>query len=83
MNSAAAGINPLGHCPFSYRKTKDGQVQIFHENRPAKTLKGNEAIRTLIKLENSDEHSAQLHMAKITGQFKFGNEALMRKTEEQ
>ena len=60
--------------PFSYQMSKDGTVRIFRSNRLATTLRGQEAARFLSKIASVEEKSAQLIMAKITGQFKFGNE---------
>jgi len=60
--------------PFSYQMSKDGTVRIFRSNRLASTLRGNESVRFLSKIASAEDQSAQLIMAKITGQFKFGNE---------
>ncbi len=66
--------DPLAHNPYSFQKVKGGQVRIFHFNTLAKTIRGSHAVKFLSKIEFADEHSAQLIMAKETGQFKFGNE---------
>ena len=63
----------LAHEPFRFRETKDGRVQIFGRGGLAVTLKGNRAVRFLEKVATNPE-SAQLLMARATGQFKFGNE---------
>jgi len=59
---------------FSYQSHKDGVIRIFRSNRLASTLKGREAQRFLSKVNAADEQTAQMIMAKVTGQYKFGNE---------
>ena len=65
---------PLQDQPFSYLKTKDGQLRIFHSGKLAKTLRGKAATRFFMKVESIGANEAQLLMARETGQFKFGNE---------
>lgn len=66
----------LEDCPFSYLETKQGAVQIFCRNRMARTLRGKEALQFMDKVANADTQAQQLLMARVTGQFKFGNERL-------
>lgn len=63
---------------FSMREAKDGKVMIFWRGKLAKTLKGKEAQKFLARVEGLDSYNGQLAMAKITGQFKFGNEGLAK-----
>ncbi|MDP5071431.1 MAG: hypothetical protein NWQ45_11080 [Congregibacter sp.] len=67
-------MDPLADKPFYFIAFKDGRVMIYAHNRLAKTLKGNEAARFTLKAESLVERDLQMLMAKITGQFKFGNE---------
>lgn len=67
--------------PFSYVKSKDGQIRIYCSGNLAKTIRGNAASKFHLKVESVDSQAAQLLMAKETGQFKFGNERLTRKTD--
>lgn len=60
--------------PFSYQAHKNGSVHIAYLGKTVSTLKGKEASRFLSKIENCDKASAQLLMAKATGNFKRGNE---------
>lgn len=60
--------------PFDYRIGKDGKVFLFWEERQVKILKGKAAERFLAKVADTDAMSAQLLMAKLTGNFKRGNE---------
>ncbi|MBC8375364.1 MAG: hypothetical protein H8E26_04905 [FCB group bacterium] len=64
--------------PFSYQASKDGKVRIFRSNKLATTLRGKEALRFLSKNESTDEAGSQLIMARVTGQFKLGNEKDLR-----
>lgn len=60
--------------PFSYRVGKDGLVTLFWEGRPVRTVKGPAAEKFLAAVQGADPFAAQLAMAKITGNFKRGNE---------
>ncbi|WP_010280698.1 hypothetical protein [Bacillus timonensis] len=67
--------NRLGDEPFQFRVTKDNTVFLDYNGRQVKILKGTEAEKFLKRIggaENTTE--AQLIMAKITGNFKRGNE---------
>ncbi|HHU08192.1 MAG TPA: hypothetical protein GXZ59_07605 [Clostridiaceae bacterium] len=62
---------------FSYQSTKD-KVRIFWDNRPIMTLSGQKAADFLAKAEDLDEAELQLLLAKLTGQFKHGNERMAK-----
>lgn len=67
--------NRLGDEPFQFRVTKENTVFIDYYGKQVKILKGTEAEKFLKRIrvaENTTE--AQLVMAKITGNFKRGNE---------
>ena len=66
--------NILDAEPFGYKELKDNKVQIFWINKPVMLLKGTEALKILKKLENSSAKQTQLILAKVTGNFKRGNE---------
>jgi hypothetical protein len=69
--------NRLDESPFQYRVTKSGVVFIDYEGRQVKVLKGKDADRFLEKVKTAEsEKKRQLVMAKITGNFKRGNERL-------
>jgi hypothetical protein len=59
---------------FTYQLTKDKKVFIFWKGKPVKILKGREAQAFTAKIINLDFKTAQLMMAKATGNFKRGNE---------
>ena len=62
---------------FTYSESKGEKVMILSNGKLAKTLTGKEAVKFLSKIDQlASEEQAQLLMAKITGQFKFGNERL-------
>ena len=64
----------LNAVPFSYQITKTGKMRIFYENRQVMILKENNAERLLVKLKDKPTKAQQLVLAKITGNFKRGNE---------
>lgn len=59
---------------FAYRVRKGGQVVVTWYGRPVTTLAGQDAQKFLAKVEGLDEYAAQLVMARVTGNFKRGNE---------
>lgn len=70
----AHGRNALDLEPFSYRKGKDGKVALSWENRQVKLIKGRVAETFLAAVAAADRDEAQRLMAKLTGNFKRGNE---------
>ncbi|WP_316568704.1 hypothetical protein [Neobacillus sp. YIM B06451] len=67
--------NRLGDEPFNFRVSKDKTVFLDYNGRQVKVIKGTEAEKFLKRI-NAAENTAeeQLVMAKITGNFKRGNE---------
>ncbi len=74
MSESEPPPHPLAAEPFSYRLQKDGSVRIAHQGRVVTTLTGPAAARFLARVDAADPLTAQLAMAKATGQFKRGNE---------
>ena len=68
--------NRFDHEVFSYRATKDGKVFLFWQGKQVKVLKGQVAQKFLRDVVVVGMQEAQLMMAKITGNFKRGNERL-------
>ena len=60
--------------PFSYVVRKDGTVAISHEGRTVMVVAGPDAQKLLRKLLGAPEATVQMALAKITGNFKRGNE---------
>lgn len=69
--------NRLGDEPFSYRIAKNNTIFLDYLGKQVKMLKGNEAEKLLHKINAAkDSKEVQLILAKITGNFKRGNERL-------
>lgn len=67
-------LDPLSDQPFSYQQTKNGKVFIFWHDKQAKILSGESAVKFIADIESLDDAGAQLLMARLTGNFKRGNE---------
>jgi hypothetical protein len=59
---------------FAWAATKDGRVRISRQGRVVSTLAGERATRFLPQVEGADEDAEQLLLARVTGNFKRGNE---------
>ena len=59
---------------FSYRVNKDNKVAIYWYGKPVMILKGRKAEKFMQKMTLLEDKEAQLLMAKVTGNFKRGNE---------
>jgi hypothetical protein len=69
--------NRLNYEPFRFRQNKNNTVFLDYHGKQVKILKGKDAEKFLKKMNDAeDEKSRQLIMAKITGNFKRGNERL-------
>ena len=64
---------------FSYRVTKDNKVFISYHGKQVTTLSGSKADRFIADIENAEGKDAQLVMAKVTGNFKRGNEKMSKR----
>ena len=73
MTNSEPGSQDLG---FSYRIRRNGELEILHHGRMASTLRGSDADDFLAEVEAADEGDAQQLMARITGNYKRGNERL-------
>jgi hypothetical protein len=60
--------------PFGYVITKAGLIRISYEGRVVATVAGDQADRLALRLANAEPAQVQLLLAKITGNFKHGNE---------
>ncbi|WP_446666908.1 hypothetical protein [Flexivirga sp. B27] len=62
----------MGKPPTGFRyETNGNDVVIFHHGRRATTLRGDKAAKFLSTVDTGDE---QLLMARMTGNYKHGNE---------
>jgi len=67
--------NRLDEEVFSYRVSKNNSVFINFKGKEIKIVKGKEAERLLSKIHAAEsDKEIQLALAKITGNFKRGNE---------
>lgn len=62
--------------PFSYRIIKDNKAQIFYNTTLISVLSGKQFFKLQTVIQRNDPYKLQLFLAKITGQFKRGNEKL-------
>jgi hypothetical protein len=69
----AAMSDDLG---FSWQQRREGEVRLLHHGRLAATLRDREAADFLAEVESGDERTAQQLMARLTGNYKRGNERL-------
>ena len=60
--------------PFTYKITKSDKVFIFRNNKQIMTIKGQNALKFKNMVLTSSESQIQLYLAKITGNYKHGNE---------
>jgi len=63
---------------FSYQKGKDDKVFIYWYNQQVMILRNKMALKFIKQIEGLDDRDKQLVMAKITGNFKRGNERKKR-----
>jgi hypothetical protein len=59
---------------FTYRSRKNGDVEILHRGRLATTLRGTDAEDFKQDAGDQESPEAQQLMARITGNYKHGNE---------
>ena len=68
--------NRLSEEPFAYQATKNGTVVISYRGKQIKIVKDKEAERLIARIKAVEDNitEVQLLLAKITGNFKRGNE---------
>ncbi len=59
---------------FDYRIVKDGRILISWRGKQVVTLSGKKADKFRNQIDGLDDYGAQLLMARMTGNFKRGNE---------
>lgn len=59
---------------FDYSTTKDGKVLVSYLGKQVMTVKGSRAQLLLAELEAADDFGVQDILAKLTGNFRRGNE---------
>lgn len=73
MTNTDKGSKLVEHL-FSYKITKSDIVIIYRDNKQVTIIKGKEAVKLQSKILNKSEKQIQLILAKITGNYKHGNE---------
>ena len=71
----AGGAGDLG---FTYRATRNGEVRIHRAGVLVTTLRGPAAERFLTQVEGASMATQQQRMARVTGNYKRGNEGRTR-----
>jgi hypothetical protein len=61
---------------FDFRRRKNGDVEILHRGRVATTLRGRDAEEFLADGPDATDDATQQLMARLTGNYKRGNERL-------
>ncbi|RLE26208.1 MAG: hypothetical protein DRJ65_06030 [Acidobacteria bacterium] len=74
MTGSSEKRSGLEDFPFSFRATGQEKVLIYWRGEQVIILKGGKARGFLLKISNADAPEQQMVMAKITGNFKRGNE---------
>jgi len=64
---------------FSFKATKDEKVMIYYSNKLIMTFSGKKGSALLKKLSSKNEEEQQMILAKLTGNFKRGNERNLNK----
>lgn len=63
---------------FTFRQMKNGDVVISHHGWRATTLRNERAQTFLQDMQGVDQHSQQQEMARLTGNYRRGNERTAR-----
>ena len=63
---------------FDYRIVKDGRILISWRGKQVVTLAGKKADKFRNQIDGLDDNGAQLLMARMTGNFKRGNERVCK-----
>ena len=63
-----------GDLGFTWRARKSGDVEVLHHGRLAATLRCAKAAAFLADVEGGDVSSAHQLMARVTGNYRRGNE---------
>ena len=66
--------NVAGDLGFTWRQHKTGDVEVLHHGRLASTLRGAAAVDFVAEVQVGEFADGQQLMARITGNYKHGNE---------
>lgn len=63
---------------FTWETRKNGEVQVFHRGKRASSMRGAKAADFLELVASRDDAMIQQELARITGNYKRGNERLAK-----
>ena len=63
---------------FTFRATKGGEVFVHHRGKLATTLRGDATADFLREIDGADPGEQQQIMARVTGNYRRGNERLAK-----
>ena len=63
-----------GDLGFTFLLKKSGEVELLHRGKLASTLRGIDAMDFIAEVESGEFADAQQLMARMTGNYKHGNE---------
>ncbi|WP_374568631.1 hypothetical protein [Ideonella sp.] len=63
-----------GDLGFTWQRMKNGDVRVLHHGKLASTLRGRDADEFLAEADGADDAAMQQSMARLTGNYKHGNE---------
>ena len=67
-----------GDLGFTFRATKNDEVFVHHRGKLATTLRGEAAADFLADMDGADDDAQQQIMARVTGNYRRGNERLAK-----
>ena len=70
----------LEETQFTFKTTKDGKLFVYWHGKHVRTYTGHEAADILAEVESAaSDRDVQFALARVTGNFKRGNEKLAKK----
>ena len=73
-------LDPLAGEPFGCASRADGSIVINYHGAPVTVLRGRAAERFAARMAGADSGAAQQLMARVTGNFKRGNERVAKRS---
>ena len=77
--SVVAPSHLPGDQPFSWLSRADGTIVIRYHDAPVTVLRGRSAERFATRIADADDVAAQRLMARVTGNFRRGNERVVKR----
>lgn len=71
---ASADTSDTSDLGFTWRRRKNGELQVLHHGHLAATLRGREADDFEAEMDGADASAQQQSMARLSGNYKRGNE---------